>query len=306
MAKIKTPAPSVVHHRVRTTIAAVCGFIAMTLVSVSILVVWANRTLTDTPTFVAAVGPVIERPELQQYLADRATEQLVTSAPLEDLAEQLLSPAQAAGKSPEELQSLLRPVIHDSILSVVKAPRMADAWKQTLTSNHAEVVRQLDADSGKVTLDLSQMVRAVLDEMKSTKLAPVADKLDLKPQTAKVDIKGIEKVHQAYSGLKAAPLVVLALTLLFASLSVWISVHHMKTLRRMLVGTGVSALVTAGVIALLPVVHIPTSDPEGGKLAGALGATLLHGLQVGCLVLGAATLAAALGSKLYERSLHKS
>jgi hypothetical protein len=37
----------------------------------SILVVWANRTLTDTATYTQTVAPLVTQPEVQQFVADK-------------------------------------------------------------------------------------------------------------------------------------------------------------------------------------------------------------------------------------------
>src|SRR5229473_3289922 len=107
MAKSKTPPAPLVHHYVRTMVSALFGAIAVILIAAGILVVWANRTLTDTNTYVQTVGPVIERPELQDFVATKVTNQLLESAPAPDMASTLLPADQAAGKTPEQLQVLL-------------------------------------------------------------------------------------------------------------------------------------------------------------------------------------------------------
>lgn len=302
MAQAKTsPAPPS-HHGVRTALAGLCGFIALSLVSASILVVWANRTLTDTNTYVQTVGPLIERPELQDYLAGRVSDQLLASTPVQDLANVLLPARQAVTQSPQQLQPQVVAVIHDSVVQVLKSPDIQALWLSTNRNSHAALVQELDQGAPEVTFDLGPIARGVVAELKQTKLAPVADKIQLDPADLKISVKGgaLERVRQYYAGLKAATIAVVALTLLFAALSVWASVHHLKTLRRMLAGTGLSAFLVAAVIQLSSVARLPKADPATAKLAGALVQTLLHPLLVGCVVLGVVCFALVLASKLYE------
>jgi hypothetical protein len=222
MAKQTTPK---VHHYVRTTVAAILGSLALLLVSASVLIVWANRTLTDTPTFVSTLGPVIERPELQDFVAQ------------------------------------------------------------------------------KVTINAGPLVDAALFEMKRTKLAPVADKIEIEPSKATIELAGkpLERIREVYGSIKTATLVIVLLTLVLAGLSIWASVHHAKTVRRMLTMTGVSSLLVAGLIAWAPHAQIPGADPNIAKLAVAVAGTLLHGLQMGCLVLGVTCIVLAVGYKLVDR-----
>jgi hypothetical protein len=304
MAKPKTPTP-IVHHYVRTTIAALTGSLALLLISVSIFIVWANRTLTDTTTFTQAVGPVIEKPEVQEFVATKVSAQLLDSAPTPDLASQLLPPDQVTGKTPEQLRSALEPVIHDSIVQVLKAPEVQEAWLKSLTTDHAKFVSALDSNSPDVTLDFGPLVDAALDEIKQTKLAPVASHIDLKPSQAVVTIKSepLDKLHKAYQLLKTLTPIVVVLALVLVALSVWASVHHGKTLRRILTNTGVSALILAGIVAVSGsgLVLLPTSDPGTGRVALAVVGSLLHGLEMECLVLGVTCLVLAIGYKLYDR-----
>jgi hypothetical protein len=305
MAKSKIPTSPPVHHYARAFAAATFGFLAMSLISASILVVWANRTLTDTNAFAQAVGPVIQRPELQEFVAGKVTDQLLQSAPTSDLASQLLAPADLAGKTPEQLQTALRPVIHDSVVEILKAPKVQQSWQDTSRSAHADLIRQLDAGADEVSVDLGPLVDTALAELKQTKLAPVAAHIDLKPSAAKVDLKGapLEKIRSVYKGLKTGTILLVLLALVLAALAVWTSIHHGKTLRRILVSTGIAALVVAAVVSLPAVVRAPNADPAAAKAALAVAGTLLHGLQTGCLVLGVTCIVAAIGYKLASSRL---
>jgi hypothetical protein len=297
MAQAKKPPAPPPHHGVRTFVAAILGFLAMTLVSASILLVWANRTLTDTSTYVQTVGPLIERPELQNFVAGRMSDQL-----LQELSDALLPARQAVTETPEQLKPQITAVIHDSVVQILQSPAIQQLWLNTNRSSHAELVKQLDAGATEVTFDFGPLVSGVVDQMKQTKLAPMADKIQLSPADAKISIKGgaLERVRRYYLDLKAATVTVVALALLLLALSVWVSVHHLKTLRRMLVGTGVSALLAASVIAFAAKVPLSSPDPATAKLAVAILQTLLHPLLVGCLILGVVCVGLALASKAYE------
>jgi hypothetical protein len=308
MANAKTPTPKT-HHYVRTFLASVMGTLALVLISASILIVWANRTLTDTATFTQAVGPVLEKTEVQGFVAKKVTAQLLDSVPAADLSAQLLPPDQITGKTPDQLRLALQPVIHDSLVDVLKAPEVQEAWRKSLTTGHAQLVSALEANSAEVSLDFGPLVDAALDELKQTKLAPVATKINLKPSAAVVTLKSepLEKLHKAYQLLKTLTPIVVVVALVLVALSVWASVHHGKTLRRILIATGLSAWFLAAVVAVSAsgVVVPPAGDPDTLRVALAVEGSLLHGLEMGCLVLGLLCLALALGYKLYDRSRGK-
>ena len=302
MAKARSSTLPVRHHYVRTLCASLLGAFALILISASVLVVWANRTLTDTPVFVQTVGPVIKRPAVQDFVAAQVTSQLLNSTPTANLAQALLPADQVAGKTPVQLQAALEPVIREDVVSLLQSPSVESSWQSTSQTVHAELIRQLNANASEITLDLGPFVQAVLTQLAQTRLAPVASDITLNPHQANVTITGggLEKLHKAYGWLKAAAPLVIMLALIFAALSVWASVHHIKTLRRMLVTVSVSSLLVAALIALPQIMRPEGNNPGTSGVAIALVGTLLHGLQVDCVIFGIICFAVALGSKLYE------
>jgi hypothetical protein len=109
--KRSTPAPTgqpVARHRVRTTFASLFGILAVLLIMSSVVSIWLNRTLTDTNTFVGVIAPLAQKPEIQNFVAQKASEELVKNAPTQDLANALLPAGAATGKSDEQVKARLR------------------------------------------------------------------------------------------------------------------------------------------------------------------------------------------------------
>lgn len=284
--------------------AAVLGAAALMLVSASILLVWANRTLTDTNTYVATVGPVLRTPALQDYVADQITQQVITSVSLPDLANNLLGPSQLA-MAPAQQQELVKSVIHDSVINIMNSPQIQAAWTDTNRQAHAALMNELNSNAPKIAIDVTPLETAVLAQLKQSKLAAVTDNFDIGPaHPAVVGVAGgtLERIHEGYNWLRTAPWLVVLATLVCGALSVWISVHHAKTLRRMLIDTGLSSLVVAALVALSGRLKLPAADPAAAKVAAALVGTLLHGLQTALIILGVICLVAAGASKWYSRS----
>ena len=65
-------------HRIRRSAVALLVALSCLLVLLSATVVWAHRTLLNTPTFVGTVGPVFQTPGVDSAVATRATDQLFT------------------------------------------------------------------------------------------------------------------------------------------------------------------------------------------------------------------------------------
>jgi len=290
------------HHYLRSFVAGLFGAIALLLVSLSILVVWANRTLTETNIYVQTVSPLIQQPQLQNFVADNVSKQLLASVPLPNLSSSLLG-SNTANIPPGELNSQLTTAIDAAVIQIMASPGIDQAWNATNRSVQASLISQIKTSQPVIQLDFGPLVSAVLGQMKQTKLARVADQINLSPSSAVVTVKGapIEKIRQGYRILVVAPFVIVFSTLFFAGLSIWISVHHIKTLRRMLIDVGVSSLLLAVLIQLPVFIKTPSSSPAAGQVAVALVHTLLHGLQLALIVLGLVCIVIAVSSKFYER-----
>ncbi len=56
---------------VRPVISLVCGVLAVVLIPLSLVAVWASIMLTRTAVFVDELSPVVRQPQVQEALADR-------------------------------------------------------------------------------------------------------------------------------------------------------------------------------------------------------------------------------------------
>jgi hypothetical protein len=291
------------HHKVRTFFASAFGAIAVWLVMLSLFVVWLNRTVTDTPTFVSTLAPIVGQHPVETFVAQKATDQLLQNVPLEDLAADLLAPGQVKGKTDEQLSAMLQPVVYDNLLELVRSPGFAALWKQTVRSAQQQLVSQLNANSPQLTLNLNPAVVGVVRELGQTKLGPISTQISVSPDTGVLNLKGgsIDKIHRAYHIFKTGTFGIVLLAFAAIGLSVSISVHHGKTMRRILVSAGASGLALAVALELTSLIKVPAADPAQQAAAFAITRTLFHNLQLAALALGIVCLFAALGSKLYPR-----
>ena len=290
------------HHYLRSFVAGLFGAIALLLVTLSILVVWANRTLTDTNTYVHTVSPLIQQPQLQNFVADNVAKQLLASVSLPNLSSSLLG-SSGANVPPTELNSKLTSAINAAVVQTMASPAIDQAWNSTNRSVQASLVSQIKAGQPVIQLDFGPLVSAVLGQMKQTKLAPLANQINLSPSSADVTLKGtpIEKIRQGYRILVVAPFVIVVLTLFFAGLSIWISVHTEDLEANADRRWCLTSLILAILIQLPVFIKTPTSSPAASQVALALVHTLLHGLQLALIVLGLVCIVVAVSSKFYER-----
>jgi hypothetical protein len=93
---------------------------------------------------------------------------------------------------------------------------------------------------------------------------------------------------------------IIAVTILMILLCAGISVNHVKTLSRIMFGTGITALVLAALFQAPKVVSTTLSETEQ-RAAVAVAGFLLHNLQIATIVLGVVCLVHAFGSKVLAK-----
>lgn len=291
------------HHYIRTILASIFGTLALVLIFLSILVVWLNRTLTDTSTYVSTVAPLVSKPAIQNFVAEKATQQLLTSASINDIAGTLLPAEEINGKSADQLQQLVKPIITANVLQIFRSQPFASLWADTNRSAHQQFIRQLNTNSSQITLDLSPLVNGIIEQLKTTRLSPVSAHLNLKPSNAMLNLKGsiVDKMHAGYTIFKRSSLIIAGATLLAVVLCIVFSVHHIKTARRILFGTGIITLVFALILEAPSYIPLSGNDPVQQAAIIAVAKTLLHNLQEACLILGILCLVTAVGSKIYSK-----
>jgi hypothetical protein len=291
-------------HKLRSFFAALAGIAAVYLIMSSVTVIWLNRTLTDTNTYVKTVSPLISKPAIQNFITVKATDQIINNTPVHDVASSLLPPALANNSQTiGQLKLLLRPVIQNAVLQIVKSPSFAALWTQTNRIAHTQLVNQLNNNNGELQLNLSPTVNAVITQIKTTQLSPIADKIAVSSNTGKLDIKssGIRRAHHYYELFKAGTWAIVGATIIFLVISVWLSVNHLKTTRRILVGVGVLALLQALILEAPVFISISSVDPVTEGAAKAFAEAIFHNLQLASLIVGILCILLAICSKIYEK-----
>lgn len=299
--KPQTP-PVQVHHRARTFFASLFGIIAVWLILASVITVWLNRTLTDTNTYVAVVAPLATKPAVQDFVAQKVTEQLIKNAPTPDLASGLLPASQVNQETVDQLKTALQPVIYANVLKVVSSPAFATTWKDVNQAAHTALVNQMTTGSDQLTLDLHPVVVDVVNQLKTTQLAPISDQITIEPNTGTLNLKnsGVSEVHRYYQDIQRGTIAIVVAAVLAVVLSVILSVHHAKTIRRILMGTGVMLVLLAASIEVPALVALKITDAATQQVVVVIVQSLLRNLQIAALVGGVVCIVASLGSKLYS------
>lgn len=312
--------PAVTHHYFRTFFAAVFGFLSLNLIILSLLTMWLSRTLTNTDAYVATVAPLIENTSAQEFLAEKATDALfdeqekslernaqdgagldsIVSSDILQTAQSLLPGQDLTGMTNRQVLEQLKPVAKDSFKSILASPDVASVWRSTNKNAHASFVKALTEDGISIEIDIQPVINTVLAEAKKTQLAPLINELEVTDNVkpVQVDTERIEHFRQIYRLFNTGKYVLLAVAILFAGLSVWISVHHVKTLRRIVLFTGISTLILYLLLQSTMLIPVLAKDNDQAVLIREIVNLIFKELRLWLLILSIACIGGAIISKL--------
>jgi hypothetical protein len=160
--------------RVRSVAAGVLGVLAVVVLLPATIAMWARATVFDSERIGDAVSGALARPEVDDALADWATDQIVTALDVN---------ARVSDLVPDQLSSL-EPAIASGVTTavdrlmtrVIAEPRVQEAIANTAERAHARMVKLLEGDgiadgikvvNGQVTVNLLPLIGRGLGVLQS-------------------------------------------------------------------------------------------------------------------------------------------
>lgn len=290
------------HHYIRTLISSLFGSVAASLIILSIVVVWLDRTLTNTDQYVKTVAPLVSEPDVQNFIINETSAALLDNkeAPVQEVALQVLGAEQTAGKTDVQLRAELTIEVKNNVRSVVTSPSFATLWEKSNRDVHGQLISQLTSKSETIKLDFHPVVVGLVDQLGTTKFAFVGDKLELKEEVGVVTVQGdqLDTVHKVYDYFKKAMLAIIACAILAGILAVIISIHHWKTFRRIAMSTGIFSASLAVMLSATSLIRLNGMDAEQQKIAAALVNGITADLRTALIVTAIVCIGGALISKV--------
>ncbi|MGB8020264.1 MAG: hypothetical protein WCF04_03460 [Candidatus Nanopelagicales bacterium] len=140
----------------RRSIAAILVLIASILAPISVGALWAQRTLTDTETFVETISPLADDPQVQQTVKDSLSDALIERIDAVNRLDKLLPGGTAVA---EALASGVNSAVENGVDRFVEAEVFGESWVAMAGALQAQVLRLLgQGDPGAVTLEEGQLV----------------------------------------------------------------------------------------------------------------------------------------------------
>ncbi|MEU9476008.1 hypothetical protein [Streptomyces sp. NPDC048191] len=162
-------------HHVKSFVAAVLIVIGCILAPLSVVAAWAADQVADTDRYVDTVAPLASNPAVQDAVANRATDALMTHidlpARLADLVPEDRPRLRQAlgGRLGDSLEGAVRSFVHDKAREVAASDVFKTVWTDANRQIHSTLDKALTGSGGgaiqlkndTVTLDLGPLVDRV-------------------------------------------------------------------------------------------------------------------------------------------------
>jgi hypothetical protein len=274
-------------HKPRTFFSWIFGILAIILILLSTVVIWINRTIIDTGTYVSTVSSVIAKPDVQDYIANQVTDQFIKNVSIDQLAPQLLTPAEVSNDSSQQQKNLVRPIIYSNLVSILTSRNFYNLWVSTNTSAHQEFINELKSGAPTISLDLHPAIDSVINQFKQSKLSPISNKINIAANVGKVTIKGnqAKKFAKYYKYLRNISWAVVSLATFCAILMIVISPMRIKAVKRLTATLAIVSLIIIVILNLPKYISIKTHNPAQEKAAVAVAISLFSKLIEYMLIL---------------------
>ena len=160
------------NERLRRSLIALLAGASCVLIFLSLMTVWVHQTVLDTDGFVAAVGPVVDRPNVTQAMSVELTTQIFEAIDVERQIKQVL-PSQGQFLA-APLTSAAENFVQGQVRNVLRSPQFRAVWFTVLRAAHKEVLAALRGQSsvlsvtnGAVVLNTLPLVNAALQQVQS-------------------------------------------------------------------------------------------------------------------------------------------
>ncbi len=285
--------------------------LASLLIPISVISVWAIRTVTNTDQYVATMAPLARNQIIVDHLAQKATDELFSTHVVQNKVTEVLPKAAKPIVTP--IVAEVKNYVYGLALQVFQSPKFGQLWDRLNRHSHDAVIdvltgkksplQQKIEQGGKIVVNVTPALNNLIE---SANQHGVTLFNPLKTVLATGNSLGVTIVSQQqvskFSGffnlIVKLKWVVPIVALVLAVLGIVIGVDHRKILLRMAIGI---ALVTLLLLAGLSLGRITFLNQASGhhfnrEVAGAVWDTVLRFLKTDLRWLLLATVLVALAA----------
>ena len=281
-------------HLPRRISAWVLVVLASILLPVSVISVWAIRTITNTDQYVATMAPLARNPVIIDHLAARATDALFSSHTVQNKVTQELPPKAKPLVAP--VVNAVHTYVEGLAVKVFSSPKFGQLWDTLNRHSHDAVINVLTGKqtpaqkkfekAGAIVLNLSPALNNVIAAADShgvtlfNPLKAVVSQGDSLSFTI-VTQQQVSKFSGVFNLIVKLKWAIPIIALVLAILSVLIAMEHRKTLLRLAIGVGLVTLLLLAGLSLGRVTFLNQAAAGGFSHEGssAVWDTLLRFLK---------------------------
>jgi hypothetical protein len=284
-------APS--RHLPRRISAWVLVVLASLLIPISVISVWAIRTVTNTDQYVETMAPLARNQVIVDHLATKATDALFSTHIVQNKVTAALPPKAKPIVTP--IVNQVHSYVEGLALKFFESPKFGKLWDTLNRHTHDAVVNVITGKetpaqkkfekAGGIVVNLTPALNNIIDKANSrgiTLFNPLkavltqGDKLGL----TVVSKDQVSKFTGFFNLIVKLKWVIPAVALALAALAIAIAVERRKTLLRMAIGVALFTMVILAGLSLGRITFInKASDHFNGQVAAAVWDTVLRFLK---------------------------
>ncbi len=299
-------------RRTRGITAWVLVVLVSLLLPISVISVWAIRTVTNTDQYVATMAPLARNQVIVDHLAQKATDELFSTGIVQKKVTAALPPKVKPIVAP--IVSEVHNYVYGLALKVFESPKFGQLWDflnrhthdavvDVLTGKQSKLTQRLEKGGG-IVVNVTPQINDLISQANAhgvTLFNPLKAVLD-KSNSLGVTVVSKSQVSQftaLFNVIVTLKWAIPVVALVLAVLGIIIAVDHRKTLLRMAIGV---ALVTMLLLAGLSLGRITFINQAGHtfnrQVAAAVWDTVLRFLKSDLRWMLLATVLVALGAWL--------
>ena len=280
--------------RTRRIVAWILVVLASLLIPVSVISVWAIRTVTDTDQYVSTMAPLARNQVIVDHLATKATDALFSTHVVQNKVTEALPPAAKPIVAPVVNQ--VHQYVYGLALQVFESPKFGQLWDRLNQHTHDAVVDILTGKQSALTKRLEKGGQIVLnvtpalnDVIAKANARGVTLFNPLKPILTTGESLGVTIVSKdqvsKFTGwfnlIVKLKWVIPVVALVLGILAIVVAPERRKTLLRLSVGVGLMTLLVLGGLSLgrITFLNQASGHSYNRDVAAAVWDTLLRYLK---------------------------
>ncbi len=299
-------------RRARGISAWVLVVLASLLIPVSVISVWAIRTVTNTDQYVTTMAPLARNQVIVDHLAAKATDALFSTHIVENKVTAALPPKAKPIVTP--IVNQVHSYVEGLALKFFESPQFGKLWDTLNRHTHDAVVDVLTGKQSKLTqklekggaivVNVTPALNNIIDRANAKGITLFNPAKAILTQGDKLGVTVVSKSQVSqFTGLfnliVKLKWVIPAIALALAALAIGIAVQRRKTLLRLAIGVALVTLLLLAGLALGRITFInQASGHVNGQVAAAVWDTMLRFLKTDLRWMLLAAVLVALGSWL--------